>query len=82
MSAANLALIFAPCILRTNQTLHAQDQLRDIERQAICVQALIEEKLRQFRSALTEIVSLETATEKVYLIKIFRYFKNRLSEFK
>ncbi|VDO43267.1 unnamed protein product [Brugia timori] len=65
MSAANLALIFAPCILRTNQTLRAQDQLRDVERQAICVQALIEEKLRQFRSTLTEIVSLETASEKI-----------------
>ncbi|KAL3997136.1 Myosin head (motor domain) family protein [Acanthocheilonema viteae] len=65
MSAANLALIFAPCILRTNQTLRAQDQLRDVERQAICVQALIEEKLRQFRLMLTEIVSLETASEKI-----------------
>lgn len=71
MSAANLALIFAPCILRTNQTLRAQDQLRDVERQAICVQALIEEKLRQLRSTLTEIVSLETAGEKVCLTKIF-----------
>ncbi|VDK70855.1 unnamed protein product [Litomosoides sigmodontis] len=65
MSAANLALIFAPCILRTNQALRAQDQLRDVERQAICVQALIEEKLRQFRLTLTEIVSLEAATEKI-----------------
>ncbi|CAG9541021.1 unnamed protein product [Cercopithifilaria johnstoni] len=65
MGAANLALIFAPCILRTNQTLRAQDQLRDVERQAVCVQALIEEKLRQFRSTLTEIVSLETAGEKI-----------------
>uniref|UniRef100_A0A915PKD8 Uncharacterized protein n=1 Tax=Setaria digitata TaxID=48799 RepID=A0A915PKD8_9BILA len=65
MGAANLALIFAPCILRTNQTMHAQDQLRDVERQAICVQTLIEAKLRQFRSTLTEIVSLETASEKI-----------------
>ncbi|EJD74213.1 hypothetical protein LOAG_18439 [Loa loa] len=65
MGATNLALIFAPCILRTNQKLRAQDQLRDVERQAICVQALIEEKLRQFRSTLTEIVSLETASEKI-----------------
>ncbi|MCP9259990.1 Unconventional myosin-IXb [Dirofilaria immitis] len=65
MGASNLALIFAPCILRTNQTMRAQDQLRDIERQAICVQTLIEEKLRQFRSTLTEIVSLETASEKI-----------------
>ncbi|VDK27731.1 unnamed protein product [Gongylonema pulchrum] len=56
MGAANLALIFAPCILRSNQAQHAQDQLRDVTRQAICVQALIEEKLRQFRLTLTQII--------------------------
>ncbi|VDO67255.1 unnamed protein product [Onchocerca flexuosa] len=65
MGASNLALIFAPCILRTNQAMRAQDQLRDVERQAICVQTLIEEKLRQFHSTLTEIVTLETASEKI-----------------
>lgn len=65
MGAANLALIFAPCILRSNQTMHAQDQLRDVNRQAICVQALIEEKLRQFRLTITQIVSLETVSEKI-----------------
>ncbi|VDM96149.1 unnamed protein product [Thelazia callipaeda] len=65
MGAANLAVIFAPCILRSNQTMHAQDQLRDVERQAICVQTLIEAKLRQFRATLSEIVSLETASEKI-----------------
>lgn len=65
MGAANLAVIFAPCILRSNQTMHAQDQLRDVNRQAICVQALIEEKLRQFRMTISQIVNLECASEKV-----------------
>lgn len=65
MGSANLALIFAPCILRSNQSVHAQEQLHDVNRQAICVQALIDEKLRQFRVTVTHIVTLEHASEKV-----------------
>ncbi|VDM37296.1 unnamed protein product [Toxocara canis] len=57
MGSANLALIFAPCILRSNQSVHAQEQLRDVNRQAICVQALIDEKLRQFRVTVTQIIT-------------------------
>lgn len=65
MSPNNLALIFAPCILRSNQSVHAQEQLRDVNRQAICVQALIEEKLKQYKSTLTQIVTLEGVGAKV-----------------
>uniref|UniRef100_A0A0N4ZU59 Myosin motor domain-containing protein n=1 Tax=Parastrongyloides trichosuri TaxID=131310 RepID=A0A0N4ZU59_PARTI len=65
MSASNLALIFAPCILRRQQTVHAQEQLQDVHKQAICVQTLIEEKLRQYKATLTQIVEIEQATEKV-----------------
>uniref|UniRef100_A0A914XBB0 Unconventional myosin-IXb n=2 Tax=Plectus sambesii TaxID=2011161 RepID=A0A914XBB0_9BILA len=65
MGASNLALIFAPCLLRRNQVVHAQEQLLDVNRQAICVQALIEEKLRQYRATVNQIVELEHATEKV-----------------
>uniref|UniRef100_F1KQ35 Myosin-IXb n=1 Tax=Ascaris suum TaxID=6253 RepID=F1KQ35_ASCSU len=65
MGSANLALIFAPCILRSNQSVHAQEQLHDVNRQAICVQALIDEKLRQFRVTVTHIVTLEHASEKI-----------------
>uniref|UniRef100_A0A915CYE7 Uncharacterized protein n=1 Tax=Ditylenchus dipsaci TaxID=166011 RepID=A0A915CYE7_9BILA len=43
MNAANLAVIFAPCILRNTHSVHAQEQLMDVQKQAICVQALIEE---------------------------------------
>lgn len=65
MSASNLAVIFAPCILRRNQPVHAQEQLEDVQKQAICVQMLIEEKLRQYKDHLHQIVALEHASEKV-----------------
>ncbi|KAH7730130.1 myosin VA [Aphelenchoides avenae] len=65
MSASNLALIFAPCILRRSQTVHAQEQLADVQKQAICVQTLVEEKLRQYRATLNQIVEVEHASEKV-----------------
>lgn len=65
MTASNLSVIFAPCILRRSQSVHAQEQLMDVQRQAVCVQTLIEEKLRQYRGTLSQIVELENATEKV-----------------
>ncbi|KAI1717345.1 rhoGAP domain-containing protein [Ditylenchus destructor] len=65
MNPANLSVIFAPCILRRSQPVHAQEQLMDVQKQAICVQALIEEKLRQYTDALSQIVELEQASEKV-----------------
>lgn len=45
--------------------VHAQEQLMDVQKQAVCVQTLIEEKLKQYRSTLTQIVELEHASEKV-----------------
>ncbi|GMT28295.1 hypothetical protein PFISCL1PPCAC_19592 [Pristionchus fissidentatus] len=65
MNAHNLALIFGPCLMRRKESVHAQDQLQDVNRQAICVAALVEEKLRQYRETLNNIVELEGATEKV-----------------
>ena len=32
MSSSNLSLIFAPCLLRRNVILHAQDELQDVHR--------------------------------------------------
>lgn len=70
MNAANLAVIFAPCILRRSQYIHAQDQLIDIQKQAICVQTLIEEKLRQYCETLNQIIEIENASEKVKFFKL------------
>lgn len=65
MNAANLAVIFAPSILRKSHYVHAQDQLINVQKQAICVQTLIEEKLRQYCKMLNEIIEIENASEKV-----------------
>ncbi|KAK6013916.1 RhoGAP domain protein [Ostertagia ostertagi] len=65
MGPSNLALIFGPCILRRQDNVHAQEQLNDVTRQAICVQTLIEEKLRQYKATLINIVELEDASQKV-----------------
>lgn len=66
MNSANLSVIFAPCILRRCGTVqHAQEQLIDVQKQAICVQALIEEKLRQYKETMNQIMELEQASEKV-----------------
>ena len=42
-----------------------QEQLADVSRQAVCVQTLIEEKLRQYKATLNNIVELENASHKV-----------------
>ncbi|KAK6730480.1 hypothetical protein RB195_007130 [Necator americanus] len=65
MGPSNLALIFGPCILRRQDSVHAQEQLNDVSRQAICVQTLIEEKLKQYKATMINIVELEDASQKV-----------------
>ncbi|CAJ0568270.1 unnamed protein product, partial [Mesorhabditis spiculigera] len=65
MGPSNLALVFGPCLMRRQHAVHAQDTLIDVSRQAVCVQALIEEKLRQYKATLINIVELEAAQEKV-----------------
>ncbi|KAI6222187.1 hypothetical protein M3Y95_00958000 [Aphelenchoides besseyi] len=65
MTASNLSVIFAPCILRRNQAVHAQEQLMDVKKQGVIVQMMIEEKLRVYKTTLNQIVELEAASEKV-----------------
>lgn len=61
MSSSALAIVFAPCILRTNRTLPAQDSLQDVGRQTKCVETIVQEKLRVVRDTLADINTLETA---------------------
>ncbi|OAD54572.1 Unconventional myosin-IXa [Eufriesea mexicana] len=61
MSPSALAIVFAPCILRTNRTLPAQDSLQDVGRQTCCVETIVEEKLRVVRATLADINTLESA---------------------
>ncbi|XP_043474580.1 unconventional myosin-IXa-like isoform X2 [Leptopilina heterotoma] len=61
MSPSALAIVFAPCILRTNRVLPAQDSLQDVGRQTRCVETIVQEKLRVVRATLADINTLETA---------------------
>lgn len=49
MSAGALAIVFAPCILRTNKMLPAQVSLHHITNQTACVEAILIERLRTVR---------------------------------
>lgn len=61
MSASALAIVFAPCILRTSKLLPAQDSLHDIGKQTQCIETIISEQLRKVRSTLADIDTLDTA---------------------
>ncbi|CAB0036224.1 unnamed protein product [Trichogramma brassicae] len=61
MSPSALAIVFAPCILRTHRTLPAQDSLQDVGRQTRCVETIVEEKLRALTTTLADINDLDKA---------------------
>ncbi|XP_069697284.1 unconventional myosin-IXb-like isoform X10 [Periplaneta americana] len=61
MNAGALAIVFAPCILRTNKIVPAQDSLHDIGRQTQCIETIVTEQLRKVRSTLADIDTLDTA---------------------
>lgn len=61
MSASSLAIVFAPCVLRTNRIVPAQDSLNDISRQTKCMETLITQKMLNVKSTLADIDTLDTA---------------------
>nr|CAD7402270.1 unnamed protein product [Timema cristinae] len=61
MSSSSLAIVFAPCILRTNKAIPAQDSLHDIGRQTQCIETILSEQLRKVRATLADIDTLDTA---------------------
>lgn len=61
MSASSLAIVFAPCVLRTNRQIPAQDSLNDIGRQTKCMETLITQKMLNVTSTLADIDTLDTA---------------------
>lgn len=61
MSASSLAIVFAPCVLRTNRIVPAQDSLNDIGRQTKCIETLITQKMLNVKSTLADIDTLDTA---------------------
>lgn len=63
MSAASLAIVFAPCVLRTNKVMPAQDSLVDIGSQTQCIETIIRVQLTKVRNALEDINTLDTARQ-------------------
>lgn len=61
MSASSLAIVFAPCVLRTNRPLPAQDSLNDISRQTKCMETIITQKMVNIKNTLADIDTLDTA---------------------
>lgn len=62
MSASSLAIVFAPCILRTNRVMRAQDSFGDIRKQTICLETIITERMKQVKETLVDIDILDRAT--------------------
>lgn len=56
-----LAIVFAPCILRTSKVQPAQDSLYDIARQTACVEAILVDRMRTVHGMLADIATLESA---------------------
>ncbi|VEN63821.1 unnamed protein product [Callosobruchus maculatus] len=63
MSASSLAIVFAPCVLRTNKVVPAQESLIDIASQTACIETIIKVQLRKIRSTLDDIDTLDTACQ-------------------
>lgn len=61
MNAASLAIIFAPCILKTNKVVPAQNSLNDIEHQTRCIKLIIIDQMDKVRATLADIDTLDTA---------------------
>lgn len=63
MNPNSLAIVFAPCVLRTDKQLQMQDKLSDISKQTVVLECIINERLRQVRDTLADIDILDTACQ-------------------
>lgn len=61
MNASSLAIVFAPCVLRTNKLVPAQESLRDIEQQTLCISSIISHQMDKIKSTLADIDTLDNA---------------------
>ncbi|XP_053214006.1 unconventional myosin-IXb-like [Panonychus citri] len=60
MNANSLAIVFAPCILRTDKLMQMQDKLSDISKQTICIETIINDRLKQVKDTLADIEMLDS----------------------
>ncbi|WAQ98537.1 MY9AA-like protein [Mya arenaria] len=73
MSVNGLAIIFAPCLLRTNRNVQAQEMLTQVSRQQVCIEKILSEQVRKLKTTLQDINTLEsaeqTATERLSVVR-------------
>ena len=61
MNPNSLAIVFAPCILRTNKARQVQESLNDIGRQTLCLETIILEQMKKVKETLSNIESVDSA---------------------
>ncbi|KAJ8304274.1 hypothetical protein KUTeg_017857 [Tegillarca granosa] len=61
MSANGLAIVFAPCLLRTNKKLQAQESLNQVPKLTVVVEHIIKEQVMRIKTTLADISTLESA---------------------
>nr|XP_023833363.1 unconventional myosin-IXb [Salvelinus alpinus] len=61
MSANSLAIVFAPCILRSQDTTDPFLVLKDVSKTTTCVEILISEQFRRYTEKMQDITELEYA---------------------
>ncbi|XP_078740405.1 unconventional myosin-IXa-like isoform X7 [Lampetra fluviatilis] len=73
MSCNALAIVFAPCILRPPDTTDPLQSMRDIGQTTHCVELLVEEQMRKFKTRFADISTLESvensANQRLSLIR-------------
>ncbi|XP_032902975.1 unconventional myosin-IXb isoform X3 [Amblyraja radiata] len=63
MSPNALAIVFAPCILRSPDTSDPLMSMKDLSKTTMCVELLINEQMRKYKMKMAEITQLETAEQ-------------------
>nr|XP_060611556.1 unconventional myosin-IXa isoform X2 [Anolis sagrei ordinatus] len=64
MSANALAIVFAPCILRSPDTMDPLQSAQDVSKTISCVELIVIEQMNKYRARLKDISSLEFAENK------------------
>ncbi|KAG7468282.1 hypothetical protein MATL_G00141370 [Megalops atlanticus] len=59
MSVNALAIVFAPCIMRCPDTSNLLQSMQDISKTTACVELILAEQVKKYRSRLRDISSLE-----------------------
>lgn len=63
MSPNALAIVFAPCILRSPDSSDPLMSMKDVSKTTMCVELLITEQMRKYKIKMDEITQLETAEQ-------------------